>query len=160
MGPSGFGIKPDESPPDTSPDPARHPPAVTSFAASTQDPASLPASAAETLSAAQLELQATARHRTHALLRDLWKRKLPVVREQIRLLERVLQTMDDATLTEPLRQNAAMAAHKLAGSLGMFGYHDGTRIARELEASLDSDQPLSRSTLAALLQQLIASLSL
>ena len=148
----------DDSASDTAPSQSPPPSAMTSFAAPTQGNAA--PSAPRVLSPAQLEIQATARQRTDALLRDLWKRKLPAVREQIRLLERVLHTIDNATLTAPLRQNAAMAAHKLAGSLGMFGYHDGTRIARDLESSLDSDQPLSRPIFAALLQQLTTSLGL
>ena len=109
------------------------------------------------LSPAQLALQAEARQRTDALLRDLWKRRLPVVHEHLRTLE---QALDASTLTASLRREAAMAAHKLAGSLGMFGYHDGTLLARELDALLDSDQPIAQPVFAGLLRQLIASLSL
>lgn len=116
--------------------------------------------AARSLAPAPLAPQAEVRLRTDALLRDLWKRKLPAVRDQLRTLEQALAMIDADTLTAPLRSDAIMAAHKLAGSLGMFGYHDGTRFARELEACLDSDQPLSRPAFAGLLRQLLASLNL
>ena len=83
-----------------------------------------------------------------------------MVRDQLRTLERALETLDAATLTPPLRSDAAMAAHKLAGSLGMFGYNEGTQFARQLEACLDSEQPIPRTIFADALQQLIASLNL
>jgi len=118
------------------------------------------ASGARSLSPAQLELQFAARQRTDALLRDLWKRKLPVVREQLRTLQRASDTLKDAALPAPLRSEASAVAHKLAGSLGMFGYQDGTRIARELEACLDADEPLSPTVFASLVQQLLASVEL
>ena len=116
--------------------------------------------APRTLSPAQLAIQAEARQRTNALLRDLWQRKLPIVREQLRTLERALATLDAATRTTPLRSDAVMAAHKLSGSLGMFGYHNGTQFARQLEACLESDEPIARPVFAGLLEQLIASLDL
>ena len=47
----------------------------------------------------------------------------------------------DGALGEDARQQAESAAHKLAGSLGMYGYDDGTRIARLLEQLLESSTP-------------------
>ena len=38
-------------------------------------------------------------------------------------------------------REAAQAAHKLAGALGMYGYDEGTNIAREIDALLSSDVP-------------------
>lgn len=106
------------------------------------------------------EAQQLARIRTEALLRDLWRRKQPMVREHVRLLQRTLEILTTATLTAPLRSDAAIAAHKLAGSLGMFGFHDGTRYARELEQLLDSPGLPPPPTFASILGQLMASLPL
>ena len=75
----------------------------------------------------------TAAAQTRKLLRTLWTRNLPIIEERLLLLDRAAQTVRSATLTLPLRRDAAMTAHKLAGSLGMFGYISGTEIARKLE---------------------------
>jgi HPt (histidine-containing phosphotransfer) domain-containing protein len=40
-----------------------------------------------------------------------------------------------------LREAAADTAHKLAGSLGMYGYDRGTHLAREIEILLDYQTP-------------------
>jgi HPt (histidine-containing phosphotransfer) domain-containing protein len=57
--------------------------------------------------------------KTSSLLAALWLRNLPLV--------------------EGLREEASHTAHKLAGSLGMYGYDEGTRIAREIEVLLAGD---------------------
>lgn len=105
------------------------------------------------------EQQQRAQQKTESLLRDLWQRKLPMVRDQIGSLRRAAATLETATLTEPLRAEAAVAAHKLAGSLGMFGYPEGTRCARALEALLDADEAVPASAFSELLQQLEAALA-
>lgn len=38
-----------------------------------------------------------------------------------------------------MRRGAMDTAHKLAGSLGMFGYPRGTELAREIEQMLEYD---------------------
>lgn len=77
------------------------------------------------------------------LLASVWQRNLPVVRERLALLSDVAIHADAGALTEKARKEAADVAHKLAGSLGMFGYLNGTEIARELELLLESDGPVS-----------------
>jgi HPt (histidine-containing phosphotransfer) domain-containing protein len=76
--------------------------------------------------------------KTRALLDDLWKRNLPVVKARLNLL-------DDAAALVPLpeitRIEAMNVAHKLAGSLGMFGFTEGTHISRQLELALDVPDP-------------------
>lgn len=72
------------------------------------------------------------------LLADLWTRNLPVVRERLALLERAAAC---DPLQEELRLEARNVAHKLAGSLGMFGYDEGTRISRQLELTLTVSAP-------------------
>ena len=77
------------------------------------------------------------KQRTAALLNDLWQRNLPLLEQRMAVLERATCS----PLTEELRAEASSVAHKLAGSLGMFGYRQGTEIARELELELESTSP-------------------
>lgn len=53
-----------------------------------------------------------------------------------------------------MRRGAADTAHKLAGSLGMFGYPKGTEVAREIEQLLESDAVVD----AGLLRELVVEL--
>jgi HPt (histidine-containing phosphotransfer) domain-containing protein len=76
--------------------------------------------------------------RTSALLASLWQRNLPQLQARLDLLD---QAAASDPLPDTLRAEAASVAHKLAGSLGMFGYPEGTRLARQLEVLLESDAP-------------------
>lgn len=67
------------------------------------------------------------------ILDDMWEKFLPEIRERARILEDAGRAEDAGTLEEADRQAARSAAHKLAGTLGMFGLHQGTELARELE---------------------------
>lgn len=101
-----------------------------------------------------------AKAKTEALLKDLWRRKLPMIREHLEILTQAAETIQTATLTAPLRREAAISAHKLAGSLGMFGYPEGTRLARDLEHLLDAQAQPPPETFAMLLRQLREALPL
>lgn len=97
--------------------------------------------------------------RISASIETLWRRNLP------RLLER-LDSLDVAAAcaavhtSEPaLLEEAADTAHKLAGSLGMFGHHEGTDIARKIEVLLHSPDP-DAELLIQLMSQLRSSLPL
>jgi len=73
---------------------------------------------------------------TAALLETLWKKNLPVLRERMGVFTRAAEAADAGALSEELRAETAGIAHKMAGSLGMYGYPEGTRIAREIEVAL------------------------
>jgi HPt (histidine-containing phosphotransfer) domain-containing protein len=75
-----------------------------------------------------------AREKTRALLADLWRRNRPVIEERLTVLETAASA--PAPMPEELRLAALDVAHKLSGSLGMFGFEQGTVIARELEQML------------------------
>jgi HPt (histidine-containing phosphotransfer) domain-containing protein len=77
---------------------------------------------------------------TNALLASVWERNLPVLRARLDLLD---QAAAATPLDAMLKTEAHAVAHKLAGSLGMFGYTEGTRIARELELLLEEPNPES-----------------
>ena len=80
-----------------------------------------------------------AEDKTAALLAQLWVKNLPIVEERLAVLERAA-TAATGGLSAELRTEAAQSAHKLAGALGMYGYDEGTRIARELEVLLTSER--------------------
>lgn len=71
-----------------------------------------------------------------ALLASLWERGLPLLRERLDILERAGRAASTGELNEALRVEAVGLAHKFSGTLGMFGYHRGTEIAREIEQLL------------------------
>lgn len=69
--------------------------------------------------------------RAKELLKQLWQQHKSMVFERLAVLEHAAATcleMDTAGLEE-----ARGAAHKLAGALGTFGFHEGTELARESE---------------------------
>jgi len=79
--------------------------------------------------------------KTASLLASLWLRNRPLIEERLDTLDRAASSAASGTLVEELREEAADTAHKLAGSLGMYGYDHGTRIARQLELLLDYPTP-------------------
>lgn len=79
----------------------------------------------------------SAQTKTQLMIAALWQRSQPQVLERLALLDRAAA----GPLTQTLQQEAAATAHKLAGSLGMFGFHEGTRFARELEQQLETESP-------------------
>ena len=97
---------------------------------------------------------------TEQLLASLWTRNLPMLKDRLDLLDRAAETAKSASLTAPLRRDAAMTAHKLAGSLGMFGYTQGTELARKLELILDEPANPDPNRLRALSADLRRSLNL
>jgi HPt (histidine-containing phosphotransfer) domain-containing protein len=76
-----------------------------------------------------------------AVLAAMWLRIRPLVEERLETLARAAEAATAGTLKEEQREAAADCAHKLAGSLGMYGYDEGTRIARQIELLLDYATP-------------------
>jgi HPt (histidine-containing phosphotransfer) domain-containing protein len=82
-----------------------------------------------------------AEDKTASLLAALWLRNRPVVEERLAMLDAACAAALAGSLSAESRKEAASSAHKLAGSLGMYGYDDGTRIARQIEVLLDAGPP-------------------
>ena len=100
--------------------------------------------------------QATAQ--TAALLEKVWQRSLPILRERLGLLDQTTARAAAGTLTCELRAEAVAVSHKLAGSLGMFGHHEGTAIARQIEQLLQTPADPQVGYLADLVTKLRAAL--
>jgi DNA-binding response OmpR family regulator len=79
-------------------------------------------------------------------LQEAWPSFKPKMLERIQLIEAALsqwelaQTHPTDQPTENLREQARVAAHTLAGSLGTFGFSRGTTLAQELEEGLSSSE--------------------
>jgi len=91
------------------------------------------------------------------LLANLWERSLPTLHERLNILDRAALEGISGNLSETSRIEAFNVAHKLSGTLGMFGRHQGTEIAREMEQLLSAPIPAAALprlvTLAANLRQ-------
>jgi HPt (histidine-containing phosphotransfer) domain-containing protein len=101
---------------------------------------------------------ATPANRTVALLAAHWLRVRPLVEDRLATLDRAAAAAAANTLDHAQREAAADIAHKLAGSLGMYGYDQGTLIARQIELLLDfpTPDPAALHTLTTELRQALA----
>ena len=94
--------------------------------------------------------------KTAALLAKLWVKIQPIVEERLVVLDQASAAAGLGALPDELRVQARNNAHKLAGSLGMYGFDEGTRVARELEQMLDAGAS-DPARLSALVAELRAS---
>jgi HPt (histidine-containing phosphotransfer) domain-containing protein len=99
-----------------------------------------------------------AEERTAALLAAHWARSRPLVEGRLATLDQAAVAAAAATLSHDLRVEATSSAHKLAGSVGMYGYDEGTRIAREIELLLDDCAAPDAERLRALIAELRAAI--
>jgi HPt (histidine-containing phosphotransfer) domain-containing protein len=93
------------------------------------------------------------------LLLQLWQKNLPTIRQRLDLLDQFGSAAASGSLEEPTRIEALNIAHKLAGSLGMYGYQQGTEVASKMERILKSPTPETLITLSALAADLRKSLA-
>ncbi len=78
---------------------------------------------------------------TTRAIANLWTRNQPLILERLAQLDAAAAAANTGTLTETARAEAESNAHKLSGSLGMFGFHHGTDLARELEEQFQAAAP-------------------
>lgn len=94
------------------------------------------------------------------LLQRIWRQNLPMMRDRVAVLEAAAAEALQGVLTAEHRKDAGSLAHKLAGSLGMFGYPLGTEISRELEVLLDGSGAIDAVRFSGLAAQLRSALPL
>lgn len=63
----------------------------------------------------------------------IWEQIQETVEQRVALLEQAVELLHQNQLSEEVRQQAEQEAHRLAGSLGMFGADEGSRLAQEIE---------------------------
>ncbi|WP_088889020.1 response regulator [Leptolyngbya ohadii] len=71
----------------------------------------------------------------------LWEQFKQPILERIAYLDRAVAALEAGHLPTDLQEDATQAAHKLAGSLAMFGFSAGTQLGRDLEQLLSSSSP-------------------
>lgn len=69
-------------------------------------------------------------------LDDLWDKYLPTLLSRIENLAKAMDALSSGSLSSEIRINAALEAHKLAGSLGTFGLQAASEHALALESLL------------------------
>jgi HPt (histidine-containing phosphotransfer) domain-containing protein len=77
--------------------------------------------------------------------------------ERVQVVEDAVMALHRDELDPALRERAAHEAHKLAGSVGTFGFPEGTRLARELERVFRANRALDASD-ATRLSELVTAL--
>ncbi len=70
-----------------------------------------------------------------------WERHKDVHFERLALIEAAVRALGDGRLDEQLKQTAESEAHKMAGSVGLFGFAHGAALARQIYELLGSDEP-------------------
>lgn len=84
-----------------------------------------------------------------------WQELKGLAFERFSVIDQAMSALKTGHLSQGLRQQAQQAAHKLAGSLGMFGFAEGSQIALQIEMEL---QTLIEPRRVTHLQQLVAAL--
>ncbi len=77
-----------------------------------------------------------------ASIAQILEKYRPRLNQQIALLRQAYNALAAGELTDELQERAIQEAHKLAGSLGPFGYLEGSNLARKIEYLLMSQTPL------------------
>jgi len=79
------------------------------------------------------------------MLAKAWKEHKQTSLDHLNLLAETAVTAEKGALNANSQDRARRAAHSLAGTLGTFGFAEGSRLARELEHLLQADFPLKAS---------------
>ena len=86
----------------------------------------------------QKQKRETARKKAVETTSKVWEKYRDKIFEQVTVLETTAQAITAGQLTLSQQQQAKQEAHKLAGSLGIFGFMAGSQLAKELEELLQS----------------------
>lgn len=75
-------------------------------------------------------------------LAQVWEKAAPQLEERIAVIEQASAILLQGKLSQEMRSKAKSEAHKLVGSLGMFGSDEGSRLAQEIETLLEAGTQL------------------
>ena len=95
-------------------------------------------------------------HQTKAMLAAVWNKNRDLLLHRLQSIDTFCRQLPASASNLELRSEASGDAHKLAGSLGMFGLAEGTAISRKIEVSLRDATP--EELLAGNVPQLLADL--
>jgi len=74
---------------------------------------------------------------------EIWSRFKDATLNRVGVIEEVTAALLRGALTIEQRRQAEREAHKLAGSLGTFGFHEGSRLAREIDRFMQPGEELT-----------------
>lgn len=103
--------------------------------------------------------KSTVEAQTLAGIAKIWEQVKEDTNRRVEVLEQAVALLLQNKFTDEVHKQAEWEAHKLAGSLGMFGADEGSRLAREIETlletgvSLDCDRTQRLSQLVTALRQ-------
>jgi HPt (histidine-containing phosphotransfer) domain-containing protein len=80
--------------------------------------------------------------RLAAMQAAAWEEAQPRIMDRLAVLHAAAAAARDGGMSAELRREAESEAHKLSGSLGMFGLPDGSVIAHDIEELLEGDGPV------------------
>lgn len=83
---------------------------------------------------------------------NIWEQVKGTVQHRVSLLEQAITLLHHNQLTDDVRQQAVQTAHKLIGSLGMFGVDRGSQLAQAMQPLLEQTQSSDRDQLQQLSQ--------
>lgn len=86
----------------------------------------------------------------------LWERFKDAHLARLTVLEQAATALLDDALESDLRHQAEAEAHKIAGSVGTFGFIEGSRLAREVECLLQGSAPLRKAEVLRLSELVVA----
>lgn len=109
------------------------------------------------LESVSLEAPKVATEAAESMMQALWERFKDSFDEQLEGLDQVVAALETGHLTDDLRQTAEQTAHKLVGSLGVYGFPQGSTIARQIEDLLQGEIQLQPSKFCEI-TQLVAAL--
>ncbi|WP_448563896.1 response regulator [Trichothermofontia sp.] len=78
----------------------------------------------------------TAAQTTRAAVAKIWRQARLLNLERLGVIEQAITALQLGQMEAELHQQAQQAAHKLVGSLGTFGFTEGSTLARQLAAHL------------------------
>ncbi len=113
--------------------------------------------AASALTSASLETGEQTQQQTLGAVAGVWNRFKQRVSEQVEVLEQAATALLKKALGQELRRQAEREAHTLAGSLGTFGFSEGSRLARKIERMFQAGKSLGQKE-AMSLQELVEAL--
>jgi len=77
------------------------------------------------------------KQQTQAAVAKVWERFKDRICDRVTIVEQAAIALKKGHLDNELRQSAHHEAHKLVGSLGTFGFNEGSQLARQVEQLLD-----------------------
>ncbi len=85
---------------------------------------------------------------------DILQQSQSLLNARVSILEKVVETLKKNEFTEEWREKATLESHKLVSSLGTFGFHDASEIARLLETTFKTDQNINQEKITIISKQI------